>query len=141
MPPVVRKITILQVQLLHCGLLKYSFKQHCLLCTSRIKIREISVLQSYFTNGVANSAAKLTTTSKKAWGQTYWTSGGVPTNISGALTDVTDITASGTITANMIIGTSGVSTLSDRKFKTDIKPLEDRGSVQPVTFVKDGKKA
>lgn len=102
---------------------------------------EISVLQSYFTNGVANSAAKLTTTSKKAWGQTYWTSGGVPTNISGALTDVTDITASGTITANMIIGTSGVSTLSDRKFKTDIKPLEDRGSVQPVTFVKDGKKS
>jgi hypothetical protein len=41
----------------------------------------------------------------------------------------------------MVVGTSGVSTLSDRKFKTDIKPLEDRGSVQPVTFVKDGKKS
>lgn len=32
---------------------------------------------------ITGSAAKLTTVSKKAWGQTYWTSEGVPTNISG----------------------------------------------------------
>ena len=43
--------------------------------------------------GSATSAEKLTTVSKTAWGQTYWTSGGVPTSISGALSDVTTITS------------------------------------------------
>lgn len=33
----------------------------------------------------ATTASKLSTTSKKAWGQTYWTSGGVPTDVSGDL--------------------------------------------------------
>ena len=37
-------------------------------------------------------AASLSTVSKTAWGQTYWTSGGVPTNISGNMTDVGNIT-------------------------------------------------
>ena len=49
------------------------------------------------TAGSATSAGKLSTVSKTAWGQTYWTSGGVPTNISGAMTGVTDITMSGAI--------------------------------------------
>ena len=56
---------------------------------------DVTTLQGYFTNGVANSAttaSKLSTTSKTAWGQTYWTSGGVPTNISGSLVDVSDVT-------------------------------------------------
>ena len=57
----------------------------------------ITTLEGYFTNGVAKSAAKLTTVSKKAWGQTFWTSGGVPTSISGALSSVTNITMSGYI--------------------------------------------
>ena len=57
----------------------------------------VTTLQSYFTNGVAKSAAKLTTVSKTAWGQTFWTSGGVPTSISGALSSVTNITMSGYI--------------------------------------------
>ena len=39
----------------------------------------------------ATTASKLSTVSKTAWGQTYWTAGGVPTTISGAMTDVTTI--------------------------------------------------
>ena len=54
------------------------------------------VLESYFdANGNAKSALKLTTVNKTAWGQTYWTSGGVPTSISGNMTDVGDITMNG----------------------------------------------
>ena len=42
----------------------------------------------------ATAASKLTTVSKTAWGQTYWTSGGVPTNISGDMSSVGDISFS-----------------------------------------------
>lgn len=41
----------------------------------------------------ATTASKLSTTSKTAWGQTYWTSGGIPTNVSGDMTSVGSITA------------------------------------------------
>lgn len=41
--------------------------------------------------GTAAKANALTVVSKTAWGQTYWTSGGVPTNISGNMSDVGDI--------------------------------------------------
>ena len=52
----------------------------------------ITTLQGYFdANGNAKSALKLTTVSKTAWGQTFWTSGGVPTSISGNMTSVGDI--------------------------------------------------
>lgn len=57
----------------------------------------IDTLNGYFSNGVAKSAAKLTTVSKTAWGQTFWTSGGVPDSISGSLSSVTNITMSGYI--------------------------------------------
>ena len=40
----------------------------------------------------ATTASKLSTTSKTAWGQTYWTSGGVPTNINGDMSSVGHIT-------------------------------------------------
>ena len=39
----------------------------------------------------ATTATKLSTVSKTAWGQTYWTSGGVPTDISGNLSSVGNI--------------------------------------------------
>jgi hypothetical protein len=39
----------------------------------------------------ATTASKLSTVSKTAWGQTYWTSDGVPTNISGYLSNVSGI--------------------------------------------------
>lgn len=38
------------------------------------------------TSGTAFAATKLTTVSKTAWGRTYWTSDGVPTNVSGTIT-------------------------------------------------------
>ena len=44
----------------------------------------------------ATSASKLTTVSKTAWGQTFWTSGGVPDSISGNMTNVGDISFSAT---------------------------------------------
>lgn len=47
----------------------------------------------YFdTNKNAKSALKLTTVSKKAWGRTYWSDNGVPTDISGDLDEVEDVT-------------------------------------------------
>lgn len=46
-----------------------------------------TTLEGYFNSGgVAKEAAKLSTVSKKAWGQTYWTSGGVPQDVDGTLT-------------------------------------------------------
>ena len=56
----------------------------------------VTTLQGYFTSGVANSAAKLTTVSKTAWGQTFWTSGGIPATISGDMTNVGNISFSAT---------------------------------------------
>ena len=58
-----------------------------------------------WTNASA-TADKLSTASKTAWGQTYWTSGGVPTNISGNMTEVGNITsASG---GGLISGFQGI---------------------------------
>lgn len=58
----------------------------------------VSTVMGYFnSNGAAlnavnaTTASKLSTTSKTAWGQQYWTSGGVPTSISGDMTDVGDV--------------------------------------------------
>lgn len=52
----------------------------------------IDTLTGYFdANGNAKSALKLTTVSKTAWGQTFWTSGGVPTSISGDLAAVGNV--------------------------------------------------
>lgn len=48
--------------------------------------------------GAVSSADKLSTVSKTAWGQTYWTSGGVPTSISGNISSTGNITPSATHT-------------------------------------------
>lgn len=54
--------------------------------------QSIGTLQGYFDNsGNAKAALKLTTVSKTAWGQTYWTSGGVPDSISGNMSNVGDV--------------------------------------------------
>ena len=45
----------------------------------------------------ATTASKLSTVNKTAWGRTFWTAGGVPDSISGALESVTNITMSGYI--------------------------------------------
>lgn len=69
-----------------------------------------------FSSGSAKSALKLTTVSKTAWGQTYWTAGGVPTSISGDMTSVGSITMSGNInmdnTKKLYIKTSGGTLMS-----------------------------
>lgn len=47
-----------------------------------------STALSYFdSSGNAKSALKLTTVSKTAWGETYWTANGVPDTIKGTITD------------------------------------------------------
>ena len=52
----------------------------------------VTTLEGYFdSSGNAKSALKLTTVSKTAWGQTYWTVDGIPSNISGDMTNVGDI--------------------------------------------------
>lgn len=59
---------------------------------------DISNLEGYFTNGVANSALRLSDNgSYTAWGQTFFANG-KPKSVSGALTDVTTITTSGAAT-------------------------------------------
>ena len=62
------------------------------LSTIRSNASNGNTAYGYFTNGVAKTAAKLSTVSMTAWGQTYWTSGGVPTSISGDMTDVGNVT-------------------------------------------------
>ena len=63
----------------------------------------VGTLEGYFTNGNANNALRLTTTSKTLWGNTYWTSGGVPKSVGtsssrASLSYVTNINMAGTIT-------------------------------------------
>lgn len=62
----------------------------------------ISDLQDKFTGDAANTALRLSTVSKTMWGNTYWTSGGVPTSVGtttnpASLSNVTNITMSGQI--------------------------------------------
>ena len=53
---------------------------------------DMTTLQGYFdASGNARNALRLTTVSKTAWGQTYWTANGVPTNISGDMSSVGNI--------------------------------------------------
>lgn len=58
-------------------------------------LSRVTTLENYFdASGNAKSALKLTTVSKTAWGQTYWTSDGVPDTISGNMTNVGNISFS-----------------------------------------------
>ena len=84
----------------------------------------------------ATTASKLSTTSKTAWGQTFWTSGGIPTSISGNMTGVGSISATGNITTS-----AEVTAHSDIRLKTNIKPLTVRGTLNPVQYIKDGKES
>lgn len=54
-------------------------------------VTDVDTLKGYFSSGNAKSAMKLTTVSKTVWGQTYWTSGGVPDNVTGNMTSVGSI--------------------------------------------------
>ena len=52
-------------------------------------------------NSISGSAARLTTVSKTAWGQTYWTANGVPDTISGDMSSVGNVTPSETNSKNL----------------------------------------
>ena len=52
-------------------------------------------------------ASRLTTVSKTAWGQTYWTANGIPANISGNMSSVGNITPSANNSKNL--GSSALS--------------------------------
>lgn len=84
----------------------------------------------------ATTASKLSTVSKTAWGQTFWTSGGIPTSISGNMTGVGSISASGNITTS-----AEVTAHSDKRLKDNIQPLTNRGYITPTTYIKDGKES
>ena len=71
------------------------------------KSERVTTLEGYFTDGVANEAAKLSAVSKTLWGNTYWTSGGVPTSIgydsshTASLSNVANINMSGSVNFNI----------------------------------------
>lgn len=58
----------------------------------------------------ATTASKLSTVSKTAWGQTYWTSDGVPTSISGDMIGVGNITFNKEKAFNIVNGGSFLPT-------------------------------
>ena len=87
-------------------------------------------------SGNAGSATKLAT-SRTLWGQSFNGSA----NVSGAMTGVTTITASGAISCGSLKASGEVTAHSDKRLKSDIKPLEVRGELNPVTYVKDGKES
>lgn len=84
--------------------------------------------------GAATSAVKLSN-SRKIWGQSF----NGESDISGALTGVTSITASGAVSCSSLTASGEVTAYSDQRLKTDIKPLQIRGELNPVTYTKDGK--
>ena len=84
--------------------------------------------------GNAATATKLKN-SRKIWGQSFDGSG----DVSGALSGVTSITASGAVSCASLTASGEVTAYSDKRLKIDIKPLESRGELNPVTYTKDGK--
>lgn len=85
-------------------------------------------------SGNAATATKLAT-SRTIWGQSF----NGTANVSGALTGVTSITASGAVSCSSLTASGEVTAYSDQRLKTDIKPLQIRGELNPVTYTKDGK--
>ena len=81
-------------------------------------------------SGNAGSATKLAT-SRTLWGQSFNGSANVSGNMTGVGSiSCTSVSASGEVTAH-----------SDKRLKSNIKPLEVRGELNPVTYIKDGKES
>ena len=81
-------------------------------------------------SGNAATATKLAT-SRTLWGQSFNGSANVSGNMTGVGSiSCTSVSASGEVTAH-----------SDKRLKSNIKPLEVRGELNPVTYVKDGKES
>ncbi len=80
-------------------------------------VTRITTLEGYFTNGVANQAARLSgSATYQAWGQEYWRNG-QPLSISGRLSSVTDIMMTGSINVsgdgglNYLVGQNYISAI------------------------------
>ena len=84
--------------------------------------------------GNAATATKLKN-SRKIWGQSFDGSG----DVTGALSGVSSISASGAVSCASLTAIGEVTAYSDKRLKTDIKPLQIRGELNPVTYTKDGK--
>lgn len=81
-------------------------------------------------SGNAGSATKLAN-SRTLWGQSF----NGTANVSGNMTGV------GSISCSSVSASGEVTAHSDKRLKSDIKPLEVRGELNPVTYVKDGKES
>lgn len=81
-------------------------------------------------SGNAATATKLAT-ARTLWGQSF----NGTANVSGNMTGV------GSISCTSVNSSGEVTAHSDKRLKTDIKPLEVRGELNPVTYVKDGKES
>lgn len=80
----------------------------------------LQAVEACFTDGVANSAARLSgTASKTVWGRTYWQDG-VPQNVTGNMSSVGNITMSGKITMGSSSFVIEVDSNGDLKFNGDI---------------------
>lgn len=82
------------------------------------------------TDNVA-SATRLQT-ARTLWGQSF----NGTANVSGNMTGVGSISASGNIVAG-----GEITAYSDKRLKSNIQILEDRGYITPVTYIKDGKQS
>lgn len=93
-------------------------------------LAEVTTASNYIVgnlSGNATSASKLSTVSKTAWGQTYWTSEGIPTSISGNMTGVGTISAGGSITSSSTTTTYLKHTVSNSNGSVSIYAATNRG--------------
>lgn len=81
----------------------------------------------------ATTASKLSTVSKTAWGQTYWTSGGIPATISGNMTDVGTISASGDITVTKSTTTAAAVQVTNSNGSVKLYTSTNRGVYDTTT--------
>ena len=92
---------------------------------------KLPLYQVAYTDSNVASATKLQT-ARTIWGQSF----NGTANVSGNMTGVGSISASGNIVAG-----GEITAYSDKRLKSNIQTLEDRGYITPVTYIKDGKQS
>lgn len=88
----------------------------------------------YWVNQGSITAGALTTKSKTAWGQTYWTSNGVPTDISGSISDTGNITPKSDSTYTVGTDGNGYKCFYAQGSSTDVGMIAT-GSVYKLGFI------
>ena len=96
-----------------------------------------------FSGNIAGNATTATTlqTSRTIWGQSFDGSAVVSGALSGATTGLFSgqVTAGGVYSNGNIVATGEVSAYSDRRLKSNIRNLDNRGRLSAKTFLKDNK--